>query len=131
MNIRNILRRWVDGRKIEDADTLENIMYNDQSGAQKNVSAGPALEYISASAAEVKIAKGSLLWIFKSTAGIGYVTMATDTTPVLGVAPGANTFPVFGQQWTQYSSDHYNRIIGTADIHIYIMKDETGYRPRS
>ena len=123
-----VFRRWVTGNKIEDEATLENIMYNDQAGAQKNVVAGPALEYIGNTAVPMRITKGDQLYIFKTTAGVGYITLGDDNSIVAGSSPSADTFPVFGQLFTNYSADEYEWIVGSSAIHVYKMKDASGYR---
>jgi hypothetical protein len=128
MNISRIIRRWVDGRRIEDPEILENIIYNDQSGAQKNVAVGPALEYIGELTAATAIAPGDLLYIFKPSAGIGYVTLGQTNAIVAGAAPAIDTMPVIGGNFTLYSADNYKYIIGAAGIYLYKMKDETGKR---
>lgn len=123
-----MFRRKIDGQCVEDSNTIENIIYNPFAGAQKNMEVGPALQYVSASATEVSIQPGDQLFIFKTTAGIGYVTLGKETGIATGVAPSANTFPVFGQQYTMISAADYKFIIGTADIHIYTLRDDNQER---
>lgn len=123
-----VFRRRLDGRNVEDSNTIENIEYNEFAGAQKNLEVGPALEYVSATAAATKICPGDQLFLFKATTGLGYVTLGDTAGIALGIAPAADTFPVFGQEYTRISAADYKYIIGTADIHLYVLRDDTQER---
>ena len=128
MSIRDWLKRNVDGRPVEDTGLIDNIEYNSMSGSQKNIEVGPALKYVSATNAATKICPGDQLFLFKTTAGLDYVTLGEDNSVVKGTAPAEDTFPVFGQEYTRISAADYNYIIGTADIHLYILRDEARAR---
>ena len=121
-------RRRLDGRNVEDSHTIDNIEYNEFAGAQKNFEVGPALEYVSATTVATKICPGDQLFLFKATTGLGYATLGDDNTITTGSAPSANTFPVFGQVYTKISAADYKYIIGTADIHLYVLRDDTQKR---
>lgn len=123
-----MFRRKVDGQCVEDANTIDNIEYSPYSGAQKNIEVGPALKYVSATAAEVSICPGDQLFLFKTTTGLGYVTLGVSSGVVLGTAPAADTFPVFGEEYTRISAADYKYIIGTADIHLYVLRDDNQER---
>jgi hypothetical protein len=122
------LKRVVSSRQVEDPGTIDNIQYNSPSGAQKNLSVGPALEYIGELTAATEVEKGDTLYIFKASTGIGYITMGDSDTIVAGVAPAANVFPVFGQEFTLYAAYNYRYIIGAADIHLYRLIDDSAVR---
>lgn len=116
-------------QETEDSYAIENIEYNSYAGAQKNIEVGPALEYKAALGTEAGICPGDQLFIFKATAGLGYVTLSETTGVVAGTAPAANTFPVFGQVYTPISAADYKFIIGnSADIHLYVLKDDNQER---
>jgi len=95
------LRRKIDGNCVEDSDAIDNIQYNAWAGCQKNMEVGPALEYVAELTSEKSINAGDQLFIFKTTAGLGYVTLSKVTGAVVGTAPAANTFPVFGEAYTR------------------------------
>jgi hypothetical protein len=121
----NQSRRRINGKCVEDSHAINNIEYNDWSGAQKNITVGPALEFIGAATSEQVITPGDQLFIFKSTTGIGYVTLSETTGVVAGVAPAADTFPVFGEAYTPISAANYKFIIGTADTFLYKLRDDS------
>jgi hypothetical protein len=123
-----VFRRRIDGRNVEDSHSIDNIEYNEFSGAQKNVEVGPALKYVSATLAATGICPGDQLFLFKATTGLGYVTLGESAGISLGTTPAADTFPVFGQVYTPISAADYHYIIGTADIHLYVLRDDTQER---
>lgn len=124
-----MFRRKVNGQCVEDTNTLNNIEYNAYAGAQKGLEVGPALEYKAALGAEQGICPGDQLFIFKATAGIGYVTLSETTGVAAGAAPAADTFPVFGEAYTPISAADYKYIIGnSADIHLYVLRDDNQER---
>ena len=122
------MRRSIDIDKMEDEGAIANIEYNSFAGGQKNLSVGPALRYVGELSSEFSVQKGDQLYILKTTAGIGYITMSTATPVTVGVAPAADTFPVFGEQFTLYSAADYNYIKGSAGMHLYILKDSSKAR---
>lgn len=122
------LKRQIDGRCTEDSNAIDNIEYNSFAGGQKNLEVGPALKYQALLTSEQSITPGDQLFIFKTTAGIGYVTLSKTTGAVVGTAPAANTFPVFGESYTRISAADYKFIIGAADIHLYILRDDNQAR---
>lgn len=124
-----MFRRKVNGQCVEDPSTIDNIEYNAYSGAQKNIEVGPALEYKAALGSEQGICPGDQLYIFKATAGLGYVTLSETTGVVAGAAPAEHTYPVFGQVYTAISAANYKYIIGnSADIHLYVLRDDNQER---
>jgi len=122
------LRRKIDPRCTEDVGAIDNIEYNSHAGAKKTIEVGPGLVYVSNTLSEVAVAPGSQLFLFKTTGSVGYVTMSKTTGASVGTTPGADTFPVFGQVYTPISSSDYKFVIGTADIHLYILKDDNTAR---
>jgi hypothetical protein len=121
------LKRNVDSRPLEDDKIIENIQYNSMAGAQKNVSVGPALEYVGPLTAATKVAQGSQLYIY-NTGALAYVTMGEDNTVTAGTAPAADTFPCHANDYTLYSAGDYKYLIGTAALHLYILRDESNAR---
>jgi hypothetical protein len=121
------LKRNVDSRPLEDKGIIENIMYNSMSGGQKNLSIGPALKYVSALTAKTAINKGDQLFIFNAGA-LAYVTMGGDSLAAAGSAPGPDTFPCQPGVFTVYSAADYTNIIGGADLHLYVLRDESKTR---
>ena len=122
-------RRRVNGQCVEDADTLDNIMYNPWAGAQKNIEVGPALQFISVTTAAVSISPGDQLFLFKTTAGLGWVELSTTTIAgAVATAPAANTFPVKGEDYTRISAADYKFIKGAADIYLYRLIDDNQER---
>jgi len=122
-------RRKIDGKCVEDSHAIDNIQYNSYSGGQKNLEVGPALKYISNTAAEVAVCPGDQLFLFKTTVGVGYVQMAEVAG--IGAVPGApagDVFPVLGESFTRYSAADYKFIKGSADIHLYILRDDNQVR---
>lgn len=122
------LKRNVDSKAAEDRSMIENILYNSMSGGQKNLSVGPALEYVGSLAAKTAVNKGEQLFIF-NTGALAYVKMGDDTLagPV-PTAPSADTFPCLAGVFTPYSSADYTHVIGSADLHLYILRDESKVR---
>ena len=112
---------------VEDSHSIDNIEFNDWSGAQKNIEVGAALEFVSVTTNDVKICPGEQLFLFKTTAGVGYVKLGDGTGAIGAVptAPEADTFPVFGQQYTPISAADYKAIKGSADIYLYKLKDDS------
>ncbi len=124
-----MFRRRVHGQCVEDSSTIENIEYNPYAGAQKNLEVGPALKFVSVTTAEVKICPGDQLFLFKTTTGLGWVELSeTAGIGVVGTAPAADTFPVFGQEYTRISAADYKYIKGAADIYLYVLKDDNQER---
>ncbi len=123
------LKRSVD--VVEDGGAIQNIEYSNDSGAKKTVEVGAALKYVSATTSAVAIEQGSQLFLFKATTGLGYVTLSDDGIPVVGTAPAADTFPVFGQVYTPIAASDYKFVIGTADIHLYVLKDNSRVRVKA
>ena len=123
-----VFRRRFDGRNTEDSHTIDNIEYNEFAGAQKNLEVGPALKYVGQLSAEQNIWPGDQLFIFKATTGLGYVTLSKTTGASVGTQPAADTFPVFGEQYTRISAADYKFIIGAAGIHLYVLRDDTQER---
>jgi len=121
------LKRNIDGRSVEDSSVIDNIQYNSMSGGQKNVSVGPALEYIGALTNSIRIAPGSQLYIF-NTGSLGYVTMGQTSTITVGTLPSKDTFPCQPNQYTLYSAADYKYIKGSSSIHLYILRDESNAR---
>ena len=117
-------RRKIEGKCVEDTNAIQNIEFNPWAGGQKNLEIGPALTYVSALSAATLVSEGQQLFIFKATTGLGYVTLGDDDSITTGTAPSANTFPVFGQEYTRISAADYRYIIGTADIHLYVLRDD-------
>jgi hypothetical protein len=123
-----IFRRKINSMNMEDPNAIDNIEYNPYSGAKKGLPVGPALEYIGVATSEIKVLPGEQLFFFKTTTGLGWVTMSETTGVAAGSAPAANTFPIQGQVFTPYSSSSYKYIITTADVHLYKLKDDTEFR---
>jgi hypothetical protein len=121
-------RRRIDGKCVEDSGTIDNIEYNPYAGAQKNIEVGPGLEFIAELTAATGVCPGDQLFIFKPSAGIAYVTLGDDNTVVLGTAPAADTFPVFGEAYTRISAADYKYIIGAAGIFLYKLRDDNQER---
>lgn len=112
---------------VEDSHAIDNIEFNDWSGAQKNIEVGAALEFVSVTTNDVKICPGEQLFLFKTTTGVGYVKLGDGTAPIGAVptAPQADTFPVFGEQYTPISAANYKAIKGSADIFLYRLRDDS------
>jgi len=122
-------RRKLDGRLIEDSQTIDNIEHNSEAGAQKNMEVGPALKFIGDASSELIITPGDQLFFFKTTAGLGWVEMSeTAGIGVVGSAPADNTFPIDGQTFTRYSASTYKYVKTSADVYLYILKDDTQLR---
>ena len=117
------LKRTVDGRAAEDANTLGNVQYNSLSGGQKNIAIGPALKYVGILTAAIAVSKGSQLFIYNTTASDLFVKMGDAGIGVPGAVPAADTFPV-GPGLTAYSAADYSHIRGSATLHLYVLRDE-------
>lgn len=126
--MKKFFRRLVSSRQLEDSQTISNLEYNPQSGSQKNIEVGPSLKYLDNTAAAVRVTQGSQLFLFKTTTGLDYVTLGENSSITKGTAPSEDTFPVFGQQYTRISAAQYKYIIGTADIHVYVLEDDSVFR---
>lgn len=124
-----LFRRKLDGRYIEDSQTINNIEHNPFAGAQKNMEVGPALKYIGDSSSEIIVAPGDQLFFFKSTTGFGWVEMSESPgIGAVGTAPANNTFPIQGEGFTKYSAADYKYIKTTAGIFLYILRDDNQLR---
>jgi hypothetical protein len=122
-------RRRIDGRLVEDSQTIDNIEHNPFAGAQKNVEVGPALKFIGDASVELIITPGDQLFFFKATAGLGWVKMSkTAGVGVVGAAPTDDTFPIQGEGFTKYSAADYKYIKASAGIFLYILRDDNQLR---
>lgn len=122
-------RRKIDGRLVEDTQTIENVEYSPFSGAKKGVAVGPALEFIGDASSELIVAPGDQLFFFKSTAGFGWVQMSqTAGIGAVGSAPAADTFPIQGAGFTVYSAADYKYIKASAGVFLYILRDDNQLR---
>ena len=124
---KDYLKRTVDGRAAEDQSTLQNVEYNSMSGGQKNLSVGPAMKYVSALTAAVAITPGDQLFIYNTTTADIFVKMGVGGVAAPGIVPAADTFPA-APGLTAYSAGDYTHIIGTAALHLYILRDESVVR---
>jgi len=107
-----------------DQGTIDNIQYDSGSGGKKTLEVGPALAFVSVTTAAVDIHPGDQLFLFKNTAGIGYVKLAKTGTPTAATAPAIDVFPVFGEAYTPISAADYKKIIGAADIFLYVLRND-------
>ena len=123
-----MFRRKINSKYMEDSQTIENIEYSPFSAAQKNLEVGPALVYIGDASAELIVTPGDQLFFFKTTTGLGWVTMSETPGITVGTAPADGTFPIMGQEFTRYSAHFYKYIKTSADIHLYILKDDSKLR---
>jgi hypothetical protein len=121
------LKRNFDARAGEDSHHIDNVEYNSMAGAKKIVEVGPALEYVGATTVATKVNPGDQLYIFNAGA-LGYIAMGEDNTVSAAVAPGEDAFPCLPNQFTVYSAADYNWIIGSADLHLYVLRDESRAR---
>ena len=124
-----LFRRKIDGRLVEDSQTIDNIEHNPFAGAQKNMEVGPALIFIGDASAELIVAPGDQLFLFKATAGFGWVKMSkTSGIGAVGTAPAEDTFPVSGEGFTRYSAADYKYIKASAGVFLYVLRDDNQLR---
>lgn len=122
-------RRRIDGRHVEDTQTIDNIQYNSEAGAQKNMAVGPALKFIGDASSELIVTPGDQLFFFKTTTGLGWVEMSeTPGIGAVGTAPADNTFPLEGQSFTAYSAADYKYVKASAGVYLYILRDDNHLR---
>ena len=122
-------RRRIDGRQVEDTQTIDNIQYNAEAGGQKNLVIGPALKFIGDASAELVVTPGDQLFFFKTTTGLGWVEMSeTSGIGVVGSAPADNTFPLEGQAFTAYSAADYKYVKASSGVYLYILRDDNHLR---
>lgn len=119
------------GEQNEDSGHIDNIQYNSYSGAQKNVSVGPSLEYVGALDTAIRIREGEQYFVFNPTGGILYVTFGEESAPAAGTAPADNTFPAFATAYTPMSSWGYKFIIAQAGMHLYKLRDDSFVRRKT
>lgn len=122
--LKNFLKRNVGSRGVQSDNDIDNIQYNSMSGAQKNISVGTALEYVGDLTAATRVYEGQQLFIL-NLGTLQYVTMSTENTVTANAVPGDDTFPVFPGQFTAYSAADYKYIVGSADLHLYILRDDS------
>jgi len=123
-----LFKRIIEGVNTHDVDSIDNLEHNVYAGGQKNMEIGPALIYIGASSSEIRVSPGDYLYFFKTTTGLGWVTMSETPGITVGTAPADGTFPIMGQEFTRYSAHFYKYIKTSADIHLYILKDDSKLR---
>jgi len=123
----NFLKRADSGRGTEDPNHIVNTQYNSMSGGQKNLSVGPALEYVNVLTAAVAVQKGVQLFIYNNTAADLFVKMGASGVAAPGSVPAADTFPC-APGLTSYSAADYSHVRGDANLYLYILRDETVVR---
>jgi hypothetical protein len=121
-------RRKIDGKRVEDSHAIDNIEYNPYAGAKKSIPVGAALIFVGDATTEIKVEPGDQLYFFKTTTGLGWVTMSDSSGASAGTGPAADTFPIQGQVFTVYSADSYTYVIASAGVYLYKLKDDTQYR---
>lgn len=123
-----LFKRSIEGVNTHDVDSIDNLEHNVYAGGQKNMEVGPALIYLGLASTEQKVSPGDYLFFFKTTPGVGWVTMSETAGITVGTAPADGTFPIMGEEFTRYSAYLYKYIKTSADIHVYILKDDSKLR---
>lgn len=134
-------------KKNIDPSSIANQMFNEQAGAQKNVSVGPSLKPLKLTATTWttdastvrKITKGVQLAVYNNAGAVGSVTLSKSGTRT-SLAPGAvdntvgDTFgdvgiPCAPNSWT-YISGHDNIAVITsaATLLVFIIEDDTSVK---
>jgi hypothetical protein len=122
-------RRKIDGRCVEDSQTIDNIEHNSEAGGQKNMEVGPGLVFIGDASSELIVNPGDQLFFFKSTTGFGWVKMSkTSGIGAVGSVPADDTFPIEGEGFTRYSAVDYKYIKASSGVYLYVLRDDNQLR---
>jgi hypothetical protein len=131
-------------KKNIDPSSISNQMYNEQSGAQKNLAVGPSLKPLKLSATTWttdastlrKIPKGVQLAVYNNAGAVGSITLSKANART-SLAPGAvdntagDTFgdvgiPCAPNAWTYISGlDNISVIASAATLLVFIIEDDT------
>lgn len=130
--------RQIDSREVYDQASIDNIQFNEASGAQKNIPGGLSLVPLNinattwttdASTRRTLPKKGTSLAIYNSDSSLHAVTLGDDSVTALasGAVSGNNAgIPVPAGQWVYLNSNEKTHVI-TEDstLLVYIIEDES------
>lgn len=129
--------RQMSGTSIEDPSLLENLMYNEPAGGQKNLTVGPSLSpmlvsgaYTTNATAIKSLKKGTNLAIYNNSGTLHSIT-AGDST-VTSLAPGVTSasgfvgVPCLPNSWTYLSTGYNTHIVASnAALLVFIIQDDS------
>jgi hypothetical protein len=131
--------RQIDGRAVEDAAGIANLIYNEVAGAQKNMQVGPFLTplndgtggFTTDATSALSIRRGSSVAVYNKSTSLLSVTFG-DTSAVASLSAGiADVSGNVGLacrpgDWTYFNSDEKGWIVAeSADLLVYLIKDES------
>lgn len=122
-------------KTAKDQGLIENIIFNDPAGGQKNVSVGPVLEPIFANGAyttnltSATPVYGCNLAVYNNSGSLHTITFGDSGVTVLG--PGATNssgfvgVPCPPNQWTYLSAgENTHAIASSAALLVFRIRDE-------
>jgi len=130
--------RKMSSENVEDVNSVNNIEYNEASGAQKQLEVGPDLRPICSSGNTfitdlttlTNVGRGRSLAIYNNSGTLGSVTLGKDSSTLLlaaGVVSGDNAgIPVMPNAWTYVAV--YDRpwvVTSAATMLCYLINDTT------
>jgi len=137
-------QRNLPGTAVRDASIIDNLIYSESSGGQKNVTVGPHLLPLpngasgyttDATTAKVLPSPGKNLAVYNNAGVVGSITFGEDNT-VTAQAPGAiqaGTQHVGiacpPNSWSYLAAGPQNWVIASAaTLLVYLIDDETSIR---
>lgn len=143
----SIMKRNFPGNKTQDPGAIENLMYNNASGARKSVQMGPHLlplvtpgvgnGYTTdvSSAAYALPSAGVSLAIYNKSGTVAAITFGTDNT-VTALAAGTTDssgrvgLACLPNSYTYLASGYSNWVISSSsNLVVYLINDDTSITP--
>jgi len=136
-------QRNLSGVAVRDPSILDNLIYNEASGARKSIPVGPHLLPLpdgasgfttNATTAKILPSAGRNLAIYNNAGAVGSITLGEDNT-VTSLAPGATDanghvgIACPPNSWSYISTGNQNWVIASAaTLLVYLIDDETMIR---
>lgn len=138
-------QRNLQGASVRDPSMIDNLIYNEASGARKSIPVGAHLLPLgdgaggyttNATTAKILPSAGRNMAVYNNAGAVGSITLGVDNT-VVSQAPGAVQAGTSNQvgiacapnAWTYIGTGNQNWVISSAaTLLVYIIDDETSIR---
>lgn len=137
-------QRNLPGSSVRDTSTIDNLIYNEASGARKSIAVGQHLLPLpdgasgyttNATTAKILPSPGRNLAVYNNAGAVGSITLGEDST-VTAQAPGAIQAATQHvgiacppNAWTYIGCGPQNWVIASAaTLLVYLIDDETSIR---
>lgn len=140
-------QRVFPGNKTQDPSSISNFIYNEASGAEKNIEVGQKLLPLgdgagdfttNATTAKKLPKKGANIAIYNNAGAVGAVTFGTNTPTLVAQAPGAVQTGTNGQSvgipcppnsWTLTAAGELDWVVASAaTLLVFVIDDETSIK---